>query len=1238
VPNIVSGTINIIGRQFYGPPADGTITYQLVIWGAGASPLLGPVTSQVWPVPAGQNLFEWANFDTTTLADGTYIVYPRILDATGQVAYGLQPQSATMVVANHPPVSTGPQVIPVAPFSSEKGSSPRADFIAYDGVPNPTHNTYPVPYAVVIGANNPASPYHNDPTPLRNIGNYYWENQAGPHTGEYYGTPEWVTTKSGGVYANYINSLLSGDTPGSYPGAVKQNVMAGTRLNSIISPFSNYVEDPTTAGKWWGVEISGRVFWLDQHGNVTVVAGFTRDRTQLTYDPGDPNVTPDDVETTKTTFVGNFPPDVDFGGGNDLCFDPRDPNWLYVVAQVDNWIGAIHLSTNPVTVTVFAGTPNAPDGYTGDEGAATSATFASPSSIIMDASGNMYVCDSYNSAIRKITSPAPGTSGTITTLCGGSVGPTPPDATTFSAANGPFAVSSITWSGATVYGSGAPGSGTVVMSVPIPNIKAGWSLDLSGATNVGGAGDPNARYTVIAVTDTSHFTVISGPAFPAGSGPNSIGMIGGSPAFTAYNRDVYSPPGTVGFANAYVTFPNSIRFTSQGNIVVSEPPTSTMRLIDLSTHTITRIGSFGNYLPVGATSNLTGWMWHDVDSVGTCGPVDDIIVAIFNDGLFSAHRGWRMSLQASSIPGIPAYAATFFNDGYVLPTYGQLVSGAHYGWAASISRLEGRMIFTGTADFFPTTIRIQQPTDPIVNFGTNFDQNAYGRGFGIHNQGTCNGFPWESRPAFWSVWGPQGVPWINNRSGPNTFEDLMQGIYASTTPGDAGDVALAAFIQSGMGGVVPRPEMTGNDLRDYIYYIRRQTLQGSIGMNVGGVNIPVAPGPDNPDNVAPLILTFSATRTDATTVRFDWTTDKSTIGLACCGSATQALTYSYYPMFSEIESGFGTSHSATMTVPPGISPLHCTVVVKDLAGNFSHAKDVVLGAFGPTPDGTSIYSGTGGALVTKYGVWTFGDAVEPPPAYNQGGGSQSRVLLNGKPVAILFTQGAQRMEVNYGGNLYAVFGGSDQLWSGWFGYDWGDAGSPNLTGGSPPPLPNYNPPYTPSPDGSTISGGVGTLTTSDGNWSFGAASGAGWNVTLNGIVVGGFGPIITLEVNAFGVLYMQAFDTTWYTWVGNQPQHATSPQSGPVPIDVRFSPPNPQVPISTPPGTVVCTATVTTSDGSPFTGTLVVGGQPALGASFISGVWSVVTTALPLGGVNEAGVEVTQNGSTYTTVLDVNAS
>src|SRR5207244_11274268 len=141
-----------------------------------------------------------------------------------------------------------------------------------------------------------------------------------------------------------------------------------------------------------------KVFKIDRNGNTTTIVGPDRDRSVLTPDPRIPGLTEDQI---PRIIVGTHPVGLeDMGGANDLCFDPRDHNILYVAAQVDHWIGKDNLTT--LDVTLYAGTPGT-SGYTGDGGPATSATFNQPTRLIMDATSIMYVCDSQNSGIRKRT-------------------------------------------------------------------------------------------------------------------------------------------------------------------------------------------------------------------------------------------------------------------------------------------------------------------------------------------------------------------------------------------------------------------------------------------------------------------------------------------------------------------------------------------------------------------------------------------------------------------------------------------------------------------------------------------------------------------------------------------------------------------------------------------------------------------------------------------------------------------
>jgi hypothetical protein len=226
--------------------------------------------------------------------------------------------------------------------------------------------------------------------------------------------------------------------------------------------------------------------------------------------------------------------------------------------------------------------------------------------------------------------------------------------------------------------------------------------------------------------------------------------------------------------------------------------------------------------------------------------------------------------------------------------------------------------------------RPKQPTDPAFDYlnEVGIDRETYYRGQTVFLMGTCPMFPWNSRPGFRALVGANGSGHLGSNLVMN-FDDIMAA-FPSTTPGDSGDQALATYIRAGMGGSVPRPELTGNDLRDLIYYIRRSSLAGSYPTIVD-------PGSNNADTTPPVISNVVATRKGSTSFMVTWQTDKPTIGLAACGTVGNV-----YTVWSPIEASFGTSHSITINGAPTASPQHFAVLAKDMAGNSSVSADAAI--------------------------------------------------------------------------------------------------------------------------------------------------------------------------------------------------------------------------------------------------------------------------------------------------------
>jgi len=114
--------------------------------------------------------------------------------------------------------------------------------------------------------------------------------------------------------------------------------------------------------------------------------------------------------TSGFTGAGGPALSMEFGVPQNVAIDKAGN--IYVSDEYDNVIWMISATTD--TASIFAG--NGTSGYSGDGGAATSATLHSPGGIAFDSAGNLYIADTNNNVIRKVTS----STGIISTIAGGS--------------------------------------------------------------------------------------------------------------------------------------------------------------------------------------------------------------------------------------------------------------------------------------------------------------------------------------------------------------------------------------------------------------------------------------------------------------------------------------------------------------------------------------------------------------------------------------------------------------------------------------------------------------------------------------------------------------------------------------------------------------------------------------------------------------------------------------------------
>lgn len=947
---VVKGTITLGGfwENDDGGSFPENVTVQYLL---NDQPIGSPVTTVGNAAPS-------LTFDTTTKPDGTYVLGAKMVDCNDVShpllggkwnAYQLVPLPQNFIIANHGLLAaTAHQTIPTFyGFENNHAAPATVDYLNYQGIPQPAAPyPYPGPGQTVVTAAPSSAPS------LRNANNWYFECLTETRYFEYESASQFWQTKLGGVFAGgwSAKNAGSGTLEGSYPEVVRTSFRDGGRNSNMISPFISFVATPAGApfsAHWTGAQIDGRICTIDLTGTVTTIAGPTRDLTQLPFDWTDsttPEFTNDKIVGTIASGAATFG---DFGGINDLCWDPRNPNVLYATKALDHCIIKVDLTNNPPygptnpLCSLYAGQ----DGVAGHaDGAALSALFNGPYSICMQKVagipghpvGTMYIADNYNCLIRMIS--ADGT--TVSTLAGQANGRTngaipPPDAVQ----NGPNSAFNSTVQQSTTYGvtsitQNADGTtAAVVMASPTPIAGVGWkvTIEVNGAAY--GDSDPSGGlehtygiYTVSAFADSQHFSVVMNPVPAAGSTLTAV----------VWSMETYSSPTPIAFASAYTAYPQTVRLSSTGDIVLGEAYYNQMLrrlwLSGTNAGKITRIGPFGNL----AQAASTNWGWHDVDDVGSCGPVDDIVMFKMDANPGTANVMWRWSIDGSYSEigggGAPGDVAAYI-DGQG--------GGGHYPWAFAFSKTQARILSMGLSDTGVYSWRARQSGDPLLTY----DATLLTSGYEHWIKGTVGPFPFGLRPAFAALYGQAGTHHFGNNVLP-TLDDL-QSLYPT-------DSAFAAFIQGGAGGSFPRPEYSiddkqspavfGRDLRDLLYWMRRNTLAGSYPTEA-------VPGPTNLDFIRPVVSNVSATRLGNTSIRVSWTTDKPTIGLAAAGSPySQSSSWAGpypYNIWSPLETGYGTSHTVTITGLPDVSvsgngPSHYTVVSKDKAGNWATASDATI--------------------------------------------------------------------------------------------------------------------------------------------------------------------------------------------------------------------------------------------------------------------------------------------------------
>ncbi|OGD30828.1 hypothetical protein A2833_01375 [Candidatus Azambacteria bacterium RIFCSPHIGHO2_01_FULL_44_55] len=359
------------------------------------------------------------------------------------------------------------------------------------------------------------------------------------------------------------------------------------------------------------------------------------------------------------------------------------------------------------------------------------------------------------------------------------------------------------------------------------------------------------------------------------------------------NRQNFTQNGD--FDTATINYPQVIRFDSDGNLIVVEYWTNWVRRINLRTQQVERIIDFSTI----GSGGPGDWVWLEVDTKGLMGPKDDIWLTFTEstDTLFRVSKDGSRSKRMAR--------GSFQIDGTAAGRFG------HYTWALALDDEEARFITTGFGSTGVFSYRKLLPGDPpLIPSGAK--ETLYRKGREMYRYGTVLSFPFDSRPSFYNLHGPTGWSLLGNVS---NFDDMAA----------MSDGQLTTYIQQGMGGAVPRPEISGEDLRALKYFIRVESTKG--------YQETIDPGVSSIDGVPPSISNIRAVQVDATTARVTWNTNEPALGLVKFGVSEN------YFRWSDIESDYGTTHEVFLHGLPQDRLMHFAVLAKDIAGNNTVSLD-----------------------------------------------------------------------------------------------------------------------------------------------------------------------------------------------------------------------------------------------------------------------------------------------------------
>jgi hypothetical protein len=202
---------------------------------------------------------------------------------------------------------------------------------------------------------------------------------------------------------------------------------------------------------------------------------------------------------------------------------------------------------------------------------------------------------------------------------------------------------------------------------------------------------------------------------------------------------------------------------------------------------------------INPPTGVTTWLTVSVDREGTWGPVDEFtVIAIGGTGNIDLWRYEGGVFVYQPIPnafGLMQSGNTRFCQDYT----------GHYVWVAEHHPDEAIMLVQGLSNVHPSLLAARPTGYPTED---TYDHDMAGRGRSVLRWGAGEGVLHDTYPTFTAQMSQNGWSMIGC-----TADLLAEKTFAE----------LAAFIQNGMFGSFPRPEIKGRDLYALMYLIYRSS-------------------------------------------------------------------------------------------------------------------------------------------------------------------------------------------------------------------------------------------------------------------------------------------------------------------------------------------------------------------------------------------------------------------------------